>query len=1066
MKEELARRADRLALMPLRRGRTVRLEELSRWEGTLVACKKKLDVPALRRYDVIEQAFREIDIAYHQRKTKILMRYGPYQGRPRAEAIGREAAELAEPGQLLKDLEEYIRVYQKKRTLELDELYLVGDYAKISILKQLARWAELLLYIRGEQWGPDQETDPFCLAAAEQARAREVAAACDVALDGQAGQYEKELEAAMTAAVEALGRLSQWSGQLGLSKTGHALEQDETFAASSRETREMLIRQLEVFAFRHAIDPVRCAKALVQAAEERGGEVFSVFEDRELMREIFGIRQREVDWIAAYPPVLLIASAILAILAGGLFGRGIAMKILLALLAFVPILVLLGTYGDHGLRYIVRARYLPALRRGPWRAILLMPAASCTRMGQMLLLHKALGLDYGYYGPARQPALEEELWGRYGVALRFYQAGGSATEVCRALGDAYDFAVFADDSVYFLPDTVEKLLCAASHPANLPRGGLGRAAGGYDAVVPIVTACPPKKGGSLLARIFSDPVGYSLRGSSYEDLEQQLFGETFFGGIGVVNVASGRQAAWEESLRTGSLVGCFAMSHKKSDIGKSVPSLRRMLGEFILGSGGSGYAAMCGRRWAGLLFPLFFMLLMAASYFQDTWGWLICNALAIFPVVLKPMLEFNRAINLFLMNYKRSAGARELWAMLRQTVVKSAFELFLMPYHCSVALTGRRAREVGYRSLWMGPLFGLAQWCLPWIGGRFVWYGTAMGLLFLATPGVMRLLARGRRRRPSPEEGERALLATLEADAGKMEDGPSVWDICSQLVLAMLEDRPDQAEGLVTWMAGAEKRGGLFFSFYGPDGARAAEDCQQEANGILACLLLALESFLEERGRPGGEAHGLAKAMELAPWGQEALYQTRLLPCRFAAMALGRGDYDAWRGMKRLMIRRKMVRGLLSEYGGADEYFFPLFFLYDDTLLDESQSTACRLQTKGGWPGSGGFLQGRRFIKNGKKKLSLLQGGTESAPTPYALLLMGEAAPGKLGLLKRWTMPEGQDAYSVLMGLLGYEAVFCGRIRACFWRNDCAAAYRALLMEMPSPDQIIIREYAEEEPSR
>ena len=292
MKEELARRADRLALMPLRRGRTVRLEELSRWEGTLVACKKKLDVPALRRYDVIEQAFREIDIAYHQRKTKILMRYGPYQGRPRAEAIGREAAELAEPGQLLKDLEEYIRVYQKKRTLELDELYLVGDYAKISILKQLARWAELLLYIRGEQWGPDQETDPFCLAAAEQARAREVEAACDVALDGQAGQYEKELEAAMTAAVEALGRLSQWSGQLGLSKTGHALEQDETFAASSRETREMLIRQLEAFAFRHAIDPVRCAKALVQAAEERGGEVFSVFEDRELIREIFGIRQR------------------------------------------------------------------------------------------------------------------------------------------------------------------------------------------------------------------------------------------------------------------------------------------------------------------------------------------------------------------------------------------------------------------------------------------------------------------------------------------------------------------------------------------------------------------------------------------------------------------------------------------------------------------------------------------------------------------------------------------------------------------------------------------------------
>ena len=63
-------------------------------------------------------------------------------------------------------------------------------------------------------------------------------------------------------------------------------------------------------------------------------------------------------------------------------------------------------------------------------------------------------------------------------------------------------------------------------------------------------------------------------------------------------------------------------------------------------------------------------------------------------------------------------------------------------------------------------------------------------------------------------------------------------------------------------------------------------------------------------------------------------------------------------------------------------------------------------------------------------------------------------------------MPEGQDAYSVLMGLLGYEAVFCGRIRACFWRNDCAAAYRALLMEMPSPDQIIIREYAEEETSR
>ena len=57
-------------------------------------------------------------------------------------------------------------------------------------------------------------------------------------------------------------------------------------------------------------------------------------------------------------------------------------------------------------------------------------------------------------------------------------------------------------------------------------------------------------------------------------------------------------------------------------------------------------------------------------------------------------------------------------------------------------------------------------------------------------------------------------------------------------------------------------------------------------------------------------------------------------------------------------------------------------------------------------------------------------------------------------------------SYSVLMGLLGYEAVFCGRIRACFWRNDCAAAYRALLMEMPSPDQIIIREYAEEEPSR
>ena len=52
---------------------------------------------------------------------------------------------MAEPGQLLKDLEEYIRVYQKKRTLELDELYLVGDYAKISILKQLARWAELLL---------------------------------------------------------------------------------------------------------------------------------------------------------------------------------------------------------------------------------------------------------------------------------------------------------------------------------------------------------------------------------------------------------------------------------------------------------------------------------------------------------------------------------------------------------------------------------------------------------------------------------------------------------------------------------------------------------------------------------------------------------------------------------------------------------------------------------------------------------------------------------------------------------------------------------------------------------
>ena len=50
-----------------------------------------------------------------------------------------------------------------------------------------------------------------------------------------------------------------------------------------------------------------------------------------------------------------------------------------------------------------------------------------------------------------------------------------------------------------------------------------------------------------------------------------------FGGIGVVNVASGRQAAWEESLRTGSLAGCFAMSHKKSDIGKGVPSLRRML---------------------------------------------------------------------------------------------------------------------------------------------------------------------------------------------------------------------------------------------------------------------------------------------------------------------------------------------------------------------------------------------------------------------------------------------------------------------------------------------------------
>ena len=120
-------------------------------------------------------------------------------------------------------------------------------------------------------------------------------------------QNRGKCNCARTAAVEALGRLSQWSGQLGLSKTGHALEQDETFAASSRETREMLIRQLEAFAFRHAIDPVRCAKALVQAAEERG-DVYK----RQMLPCIMemGLRaeKRWVDWtITATETVLLAA---------------------------------------------------------------------------------------------------------------------------------------------------------------------------------------------------------------------------------------------------------------------------------------------------------------------------------------------------------------------------------------------------------------------------------------------------------------------------------------------------------------------------------------------------------------------------------------------------------------------------------------------------------------------------------------------------------------------------------------------------------------------------------------
>ena len=776
--------------------------------------------------------------------------------------------------------------------------------------------------------------------------------------------------------------------------------------------------------------------------------------------------------VSAYPSLLLLASATVSILAGGIFGKTLSLKILVSLSGFIPVCLLLSAYADQWLKKIAGARPIPRRKEAKCRAVFLMPAHSCARMGQMVALHKKLPLDFAYYGGERNLPLEEHVLNKYGVQLGFYQTEGGMLGVCRALGDAYDFAVFADDSVYFLPDTVDLLLRAASHQANIPKNGLGRAVGGYDAVAPTITACPPKKGDSRLRRIFSGPAGYSEDGYGLENPDQQLFGETFFCGIGVVHLKSGKNALSEENLRTGVVDGAFAMRDSGERQGRH--SLKSLLSEYILGQRGSRYRAMCGKKWADMLFPLFAMALIVLSYFQGTWGWLLCSGLAIGPVFLRAVLEFNQAVNQFLMNYKRSAGAKELWIVFRQKIVKSVFDLFLLPLYGRRALTARAEKK---RDLWLGPVFGLAQWCVSFILGRFLWYSTILALLFLATPLAILLLAKKREKPPEPMPMGEELFETIRGSISPLEaPSLSIYQVCSHVILAMIEEEPGRIQAICSWLARAERQNGLYHTFY-DDGGKNQEGMDSAANGILACLLLAFREFLQEKGYSTDTLDALLEDMDFSSYalesgfyafayGEEAkLFQTRMLPCYFAALALGKLDYQVWKNLERLMIRRKMFRGLISQYGGADEYFFPLFDLFDDTLLQESQSTASRLQRKGGGFGSGGFLAGQAFIENGKAELGLFNNSRESVPTPYAPLLMAKYWPSaRADELARPGRIDGEDSYSAMMALLGYEDLYLGRLREYFWKNEAACSCKGVFMEIPSPNQLIIKEYANQEP--